>query len=102
MGQQIEELAAFVAATRWQDIPEAVQNHAKLTLLDTLGVILAGSERPEMRQLRERLATTAGTGATVYARGWPVQETRPRGSQLSEQGRGRAHGCAPRQPPACP
>ena len=41
MGQQIEELAAFVAATRWQDIPEAVQNHAKLTLLDTLGVILA-------------------------------------------------------------
>src|SRR5438046_7802015 len=76
MGQQIEELAKFVAATRWEDVPEAVQRHAKITLLDTLGVILAGGERPEMRQLRERLSTTAGTGATVYARGWPVQDPR--------------------------
>src|SRR6266404_3016568 len=76
MGQQIEELARFVAATRWQDVPEPVQRHAKITLLDTLGVILAGGERPEMRQLRERLAGTAGTGATVYARGWPVQDPR--------------------------
>src|SRR3979411_2674132 len=76
MGQQIVELARFVATTAWQDVPEPVQRHAKLTLLDTLGVILAGSERPEMRQLRERLAGTAGTGATVYARGWPIQDPR--------------------------
>src|SRR5438477_437739 len=76
MGRQIEELAAFVARTGWEDVPEAVQRHAKITLLDTLGVILAGGERPEMRQLRERLSTTAGTGATVYARGWPVQDPR--------------------------
>src|SRR5204862_182038 len=76
MGRQIEELAAFVARTRWEDVPEAVQRHAKITLLDTLGVILAGGERPEMRQLRERLSTTAGTGATVYAHGWPVQDPR--------------------------
>jgi 2-methylcitrate dehydratase PrpD len=76
MGQQIEELAKFVAATRWEDVPESVRRHAKLTLLDTLGVILAGGERPEMRQLRERLSATAGTGATVYARGWPVQDPR--------------------------
>jgi 2-methylcitrate dehydratase PrpD len=76
MGQQIEELAQFVATTGWRDVPEPVRQHAKLTLLDTLGVILAGSERPEMRQLRERLAATSGTGATVYARGWPVQDPR--------------------------
>jgi 2-methylcitrate dehydratase PrpD len=76
MGQQIEELARFAATTQCEDIPEAVQHHAKLTLLDTLGVILAGSERPEMRQVRERLAGTAGTGATVYARGWPAQDPR--------------------------
>src|SRR3981189_786599 len=74
MGQQIEELARFVATTGWRDVPEPVRRHAKLTLLDTLGVILAGSERPEMRQLRERLAGTAGSGATVYARGWPGQD----------------------------
>ncbi|MBV9585702.1 MAG: MmgE/PrpD family protein [Alphaproteobacteria bacterium] len=74
MGRQIEELAQFVAATRWEDIPEPVQHHAKLTFLDTLGVVLAGSERPEVRQLRERLAATAGRGATVYARGWPAAD----------------------------
>src|SRR3984893_13626864 len=77
MGQQIEELAQFVATTAWQDVPEPVQRHAKLTLLDTLGVILAGSERPEVRQLREQLAATAGSGATVFAPGCPAPDPRP-------------------------
>src|SRR5436190_23041803 len=76
MGRQIEELAAFVARTRWEDIPEPMRHHAKLTLLDTFGVILAGSERPEVAQLRERLAATAGSGATVYARDWPLMDPR--------------------------
>ena len=76
MGHQIERLAQFVAQTQWEDVPQAVQRHAKLVMLDTLGVILAGSERPEARQLRERLAGTAGAGATVFARGWPVQDPR--------------------------
>jgi 2-methylcitrate dehydratase PrpD len=76
MGRQIEELAHFVATTRLQDIPEAVRRHARITLLDTLGVILAGSERPEVRGLRERLAAHAGSGATVYARGWAAQDPR--------------------------
>jgi 2-methylcitrate dehydratase PrpD len=76
MGLQIEALAKFVAQTQWEDVPEPVQRHAKLVLLDTLGVILAGGERPEVRQLREALAGTAGTGATVFARGWPTQDPR--------------------------
>jgi 2-methylcitrate dehydratase PrpD len=76
MGQQIEELAAFVAQTQWADVPEQVQRHTKLVLLDTLGVILAGAERPEVRQLLDRLAGTAGTGATVFARGWPSHDAR--------------------------
>jgi 2-methylcitrate dehydratase PrpD len=76
MGQQIEELARFVARTRWEDVPEPVRQHTKLVLLDTLGVILAGSERPEVRELRDRLAPTAGTGATIFARGWPAQDPR--------------------------
>lgn len=76
MGQQIEKLAQFAATIRWEDIPEAVQRHAKLVVLDTLGVILAGSEQPEVRRLRERLAATAGTGATVFARGWLPQDPR--------------------------
>ena len=76
MGIEIEKLAQFVAKTQWEDIPAAVQNHARLVFLDTLGVILAGSVRPEVVQLRERLATGAGGGATVYARGVPAHDPR--------------------------
>ena len=43
MGAEIEQLAAFVAEATWDDIPDAVKQRAKLTLLDTLGVILAGT-----------------------------------------------------------
>ncbi len=74
MARQIEELAAFVADTRWQDVPASVQHHTKLVLLDTLGVILAGAERPEVHRLRGQLGT--GSGATVYARGFPSHDPR--------------------------
>jgi 2-methylcitrate dehydratase PrpD len=76
MAREIDRLAEFVAATRWEDVPEAVQHHTKLVFLDTLGVILAGGERPEVRGLRQRLGRTGGAGATVYARGWPTQDPR--------------------------
>lgn len=76
MGQQIERLASFVAATQWEDIPQPVRDWAKIVFLDTLGVILAGSERPEVAGLRERLASGTGTGATVYARGCPAHDPR--------------------------
>jgi 2-methylcitrate dehydratase PrpD len=76
MGLQIEALAQFVAQTQWEDIPEPVQGHAKLVLLDTLGVILAGAERTDVRELRNALAGTAGTGATVFAPGWPTHDPR--------------------------
>ncbi|HUP93723.1 MAG TPA: MmgE/PrpD family protein [Burkholderiales bacterium] len=76
MAQQIEKLAQFVADTRWEDIPPNVQRQAKLVLMDTVGVILAGSVRPEVRQLRERLGVTAGSGATVYTQGFPAHDPR--------------------------
>ena len=78
MGQQIERLAQFVAETRWGDVPEPVRKHAKLVLLDTLGVILAGSARPEVAALREQMAATGatGSGAMVYAPGWPEADPR--------------------------
>jgi 2-methylcitrate dehydratase PrpD len=74
MGRQIEELARFVAETRVEEIPEAVRRHATITFLDTLGVILAGSDRPEVAALRGRLSV--GTGATIYGRGWPRSDAR--------------------------
>ncbi len=76
MGQMIDRLATFVAETRWEDIPEAVRHHARLVLLDTMGVILAGSARPEVAALRQLLTATGGTGATVYGAGWPVADPR--------------------------
>lgn len=76
MGQAIETLARFVAETRGEQIPADVRQHAKLVLLDTIGVILAGSVRPEVTALRDRLATTAGPGATVYAPGMPTHDPR--------------------------
>ena len=76
MGRQIEELTRFVAETRWEDIPAAVQAHARTVLRDTLGVILAGSERPEVREVRARLTASTGSGASVYARGCPPADAR--------------------------
>src|SRR5258705_12387458 len=76
MGQAIEELAHFIAGTPWEAIPEAVREHAKLVLLDTVGVILAGSVQPEVAAGRARLTATGGRGATVYAPGWPTTDPR--------------------------
>jgi MmgE/PrpD N-terminal domain len=76
MAQQIEELARFVAETTLEEVPKEVQWHAKLVVLDTIGVILAGASRPEVRGLRERLNPTAGAGATVFAPGWPTNDPR--------------------------
>jgi 2-methylcitrate dehydratase PrpD len=76
MGQAIEELAHFAAVTPWEAIPAAVRAHARLVLLDTLGVILAGSVQPEVTGARARLTATGGRGATVYAPGWPAADPR--------------------------
>jgi hypothetical protein len=76
MAQQIERLARFVAETTLEQVPKEVQRHAKLVVLDTIGVILAGASRPEVRGLRERLNATAGIGATVFAPGWPTSDPR--------------------------
>ena len=87
MGQQIEQLAQFVAQTRLEQIPQEVQQHARLVILDTLGVILAGAERPEVAQLRDRLKATAGSGATVFARGWQQHDPRTAGFLNTVAGR---------------
>lgn len=76
MGHAIEALAHFVAVTPWEAIPTAVRQHAKLVLLDTLGVMLAGSVQPEVAGVRARLTATGGRGATVYAPGAPASDPR--------------------------
>ncbi len=76
MSEQIETLARFVAETAWQEIPASVRDHARLVLLDTLGVIFAGSLQPEVAGLRERLLDPAGGAATVYGPGFPASDPR--------------------------
>ena len=76
MGHAIEELARFVADTPWETIPKATREHAKLVLLDTLGVMMAGSVQPEVTGVRARLTATGGRGATVYAPGWTTTDPR--------------------------
>ena len=76
MGQAIETLARFVAETPWNAIPTMVRQHAKLVLLDTLGVIVAGSVQPEVAGARARLTATGGHGATIYAAGAPTADPR--------------------------
>ena len=73
MSRTIDALAAMVVHTRWDELPAAVQRLARLVLLDTLGVILGGSEQPEVARLRAGLSAGAGSGATVLARGWAIK-----------------------------
>jgi hypothetical protein len=54
MGKAIEDLAHSVAGTPWEAIPETCRAHATLALLDTVGVILAGSRQPEVAGARAR------------------------------------------------
>jgi 2-methylcitrate dehydratase PrpD len=67
-------LAKFAASASWDDVPDQVRHHTKMALLDTLGVILAGSERPEVKQLRERLA--GGARATFLFPAGPSNDVR--------------------------
>src|SRR5213594_2119597 len=76
MGQAIEELAHFITGTPWEAIPKSVREHAKLVLLDTVGVILAGSVQPEVAGVRARLTATGGHGATILAPGAPTSDPR--------------------------
>lgn len=76
MGVPIERLAGFVAQTNWVDIPDAVREHAKLVVLDTFGVMLAGTRRPEVAALIAGLGNEAQGGATGYASGWRTFDPR--------------------------
>lgn len=58
-----EELAAYIAAARFADLPAAVVQMSKNSILDTIGVALAGAVEPGARLLGEHVAENEGTGA---------------------------------------
>jgi 2-methylcitrate dehydratase PrpD len=55
----LKSWARFARRTRFDDLPEAVTERARLVMLDSIGAIVAGSAEPEMRAAAKRLAKTA-------------------------------------------
>lgn len=51
----ILSLCSFASDTRPNTVPRQILDHAKLVLLDTIGVIIAGSRLSETRQIADRL-----------------------------------------------
>jgi 2-methylcitrate dehydratase PrpD len=52
-------LCRFLSETDLPDLPQSVLDHARQVLLDTLGVIVAGSTVPEVNQLASRLPVSS-------------------------------------------
>ena len=48
-----EQLAAFLAASRWQDIPDSVRREAMRAVLNIAGCVVAGREDPAVILLRK-------------------------------------------------
>lgn len=65
----LDTIAAFVADTTYDDLPEKVRLHAKYVWMDTLGVIMAGSREPQAAALARRLGKDGG--ATILGAGFP-------------------------------
>jgi 2-methylcitrate dehydratase PrpD len=63
MSDYVDALAEFALGTRYEDIPPAVIEHAKLILSDTLPVIASGMQEAEMRSLVERHLPRAAPGS---------------------------------------
>lgn len=63
MSDYVDALAEFALKTRYEDIPPAVIDHAKLILSDTLPVIASGMQEPEMRAMVERQLVKAASGS---------------------------------------
>lgn len=71
-GAYLERLCEWAAAVRFDHLPAAVVERAKVVLMDDLGAILGGSVEPEVTAIRERRLATAGDPcATLFAPGLP-------------------------------
>jgi len=66
----VQRVADFVVHARWDDLPDPVQRQAKMCLVDTLGVILAGTLTRVSRITAAYAARIwPGDGATIFLQG---------------------------------
>jgi 2-methylcitrate dehydratase PrpD len=59
-----EYLAAFIARARFEELPEAVVQLSKNSILDTIGVALAGAAEPGARILADYVSRNGGNSAS--------------------------------------
>jgi len=62
-------LCRFLSETSLSHVPSSVVDHARLVLLDTLGVVIAGSGSPEVDRIAARLAASCGKAEGVTCPG---------------------------------
>ena len=66
----VETLAAHVVGTRFEDLPQDAVNAAKTFILDSIGVGVAGSDGPWVRELIETAKQWgAGEDSRVFVHG---------------------------------
>lgn len=58
-------MAEFYAGLSWTSLPAATVHRAKLHLLDTVGVAIAGASSPEARRARAAIADLGGSGTSA-------------------------------------
>ena len=72
MSDPIRVFAEHVSRTRYEDLPEPAVRAARIFILDTIGVGLAGTNGPRVRELIESSAAMLGEGT---ARCWGHRRT---------------------------
>jgi 2-methylcitrate dehydratase PrpD len=70
--KELDQLVTFVAKTHFADLPAGVVTRAKITLMDTVGAILAGGSLPEVAALAKLAARSSGE-AVVTLIGQPLR-----------------------------
>ena len=63
--QYTHGLAEYIAGSRYDQLPQAIVEHAKLLVLDTLGVGIFGATLPWSERLRATAQATEAPGKVV-------------------------------------
>ncbi len=67
MKDLVYDLVEYIFETKFEDIPESTIKNTKMFIFDTIGVAIAGTRAPGVKELREVLLENAGKGhATVF------------------------------------
>ncbi len=73
MSEYLVRLSEFAGRLRFEDLSQHVVVRAKEVLADTLAVIAAGAQEPEVQEMSRRLAPRPGNGpATLVGQGYRV------------------------------